>query len=121
MFSDSSVPICFVDLTAAITSIYMPPLPEALETGATTLLVDEDTCATNFMIRDQSMQELVAANKEPITAFIRKVPCFAHGEMESTSDYKHHNVGKILEGSRYNLKASERWKCCTCIVRCFGR
>lgn len=32
---------------------------EALELGATTLLVDEDTCATNFMIRDSRMQALV--------------------------------------------------------------
>ena len=27
---------------------------EALEVGCTTLLIDEDTCATNFMIRDAS-------------------------------------------------------------------
>ena len=46
---------------------------EALELGCTSLLIDEDTCATNFMIRDLSMQALVAADKEPITAFIRKV------------------------------------------------
>lgn len=46
---------------------------EALEVGATTLLVDEDTCATNFMIRDARMQALVSPDKEPITAFIQKV------------------------------------------------
>eukprot|EP00922_Rhytidocystis_sp_ex-Travisia-forbesii_P049995 GHVS01074399.1.p1 GENE.GHVS01074399.1~~GHVS01074399.1.p1 ORF type:complete len:572 (+),score=93.81 GHVS01074399.1:39-1754(+) len=46
---------------------------EALEVGATALLVDEDTCATNFMIRDNRMQALVAREKEPITAFIYKV------------------------------------------------
>uniref|UniRef100_M4BD41 Isopentenyl-diphosphate delta-isomerase n=1 Tax=Hyaloperonospora arabidopsidis (strain Emoy2) TaxID=559515 RepID=M4BD41_HYAAE len=46
---------------------------EALEVGATTLLIDEDTCATNFMIRDWKMQQLVAKNKEPITPFISKV------------------------------------------------
>ncbi|CAM9695520.1 unnamed protein product, partial [Discosporangium mesarthrocarpum] len=40
---------------------------EALEAGCTTLLVDEDTCATNFMIRDLRMQMLVAKEKEPIT------------------------------------------------------
>lgn len=32
---------------------------EALEFGATALLIDEDTCATNFMIRDARMQALV--------------------------------------------------------------
>ncbi|MGA1839961.1 MAG: ABC-ATPase domain-containing protein [bacterium] len=46
---------------------------EALEVGATLLLVDEDTAATNFMIRDHRMQELVNKDKEPITPFIDKV------------------------------------------------
>ncbi|MFO8071005.1 MAG: ABC-ATPase domain-containing protein [Polyangia bacterium] len=46
---------------------------EALEVGANTLLVDEDTSATNFMIRDHRMQELVASQREPITPFIDKV------------------------------------------------
>ncbi|PFH33181.1 putative ATPase [Besnoitia besnoiti] len=46
---------------------------EALELGATTLLVDEDTCATNFMIRDTRMQALVAKEKEPITPFLFKI------------------------------------------------
>ncbi|MBO8157556.1 MAG: ABC-ATPase domain-containing protein [Bacillaceae bacterium] len=46
---------------------------EALEAGARTLLIDEDTSATNFMIRDERMQELVVKEKEPITPFIDKV------------------------------------------------
>lgn len=46
---------------------------EALEAGAEVLLMDEDTSATNFMIRDHRMQELVAKPKEPITPFIDKV------------------------------------------------
>lgn len=46
---------------------------EALEVGAQLLLIDEDTSATNFMIRDQRMQELVSKDKEPITPFIDKV------------------------------------------------
>ncbi|MRG86816.1 ABC-ATPase domain-containing protein [Salinibacillus xinjiangensis] len=46
---------------------------EALEVGASTLLIDEDTSATNFMIRDQRMQELVVKEKEPITPFIDKI------------------------------------------------
>lgn len=48
-------------------------LQEALEAGATTLLVDEDTSATNFMIRDQRMQALVAKEHEPITPFVDRV------------------------------------------------
>lgn len=43
---------------------------EAIESGSTTILIDEDTSATNFMIRDDVMQSLVASEKEPITPFI---------------------------------------------------
>ncbi|MET3683567.1 putative ABC-class ATPase [Alkalibacillus flavidus] len=46
---------------------------EALEAGASTLLIDEDTSATNFMIRDERMQQLVANDQEPITPFVQKV------------------------------------------------
>ncbi|SFL75059.1 ABC-ATPase domain-containing protein [Salibacterium qingdaonense] len=46
---------------------------ESLEAGTQCLLMDEDTSATNFMIRDGCMQELVAKEKEPITPFIDKV------------------------------------------------
>ena len=48
-------------------------LQEALETGASTLLVDEDTSATNFMIRDERMQALVAKDHEPITPFVDRI------------------------------------------------
>jgi predicted ABC-class ATPase len=46
---------------------------ENLEMGATVLLIDEDTSATNFMIRDERMQELISKDKEPITPFVDKV------------------------------------------------
>jgi len=46
---------------------------EAVQAGAGVLLIDEDTSATNFMIRDRRMQELVAAHEEPITPFIDRV------------------------------------------------
>jgi predicted ABC-class ATPase len=46
---------------------------EALMCGTRLLLIDEDTSATNFMIRDQRMQALVAQDKEPITPFIHRV------------------------------------------------
>ena len=46
---------------------------EALEAGAQLLLLDEDTAATNFMIRDRRMQQLISKDKEPITPFIDKV------------------------------------------------
>jgi len=46
---------------------------EALEAGATTLLIDEDTAATNFMIRDRRMQALVPKKAEPITPLVDRV------------------------------------------------
>ncbi|MFQ5542937.1 MAG: ABC-ATPase domain-containing protein [Nitrospiria bacterium] len=48
-------------------------ITEALEVDAKVLLIDEDTAATNFMIRDHRMQELIAKHQEPITPFIDKV------------------------------------------------
>lgn len=46
---------------------------ESLEAGAHVLLIDEDTSATNFMIRDHRMQELVSKDREPITPYIDMV------------------------------------------------
>jgi predicted ABC-class ATPase len=46
---------------------------EALEAGSKLLLIDEDTSATNFMIRDERMQQLISKDKEPITPFVDKV------------------------------------------------
>ena len=57
---------------------------EALEMGAKVLLVDEDTAATNFMIRDRRMQALIAKEKEPITPFIDRVRQLASDRGVST-------------------------------------
>ncbi|HUV13849.1 MAG TPA: ABC-ATPase domain-containing protein [Acidobacteriota bacterium] len=46
---------------------------EALEVGSGLLLIDEDTSATNFIIRDARMQALVEKSKEPITPFLDRV------------------------------------------------
>jgi len=46
---------------------------EALEAGSSLLLLDEDTSATNFMIRDGRMQMLVAKEFEPITPFVDRI------------------------------------------------
>lgn len=43
---------------------------EGIESGTKTLLIDEDTSATNLMIRDSIMQKLVVKDKEPITPYI---------------------------------------------------
>ncbi len=49
---------------------------EALESGASALLIDEDTSATNFMVRDALMQKVVLKDKEPITPFIDRIHSF---------------------------------------------
>ncbi|PRR79320.1 ABC-ATPase domain-containing protein [Clostridium vincentii] len=46
---------------------------EGIESGTKLFLIDEDTSATNFMIRDDVMQKLVSKEKEPITPFIEVV------------------------------------------------
>ena len=59
---------------------------QSIEMGADTLLVDEDTCATNFMIRDDKMMQLVAKDKEPITPFVNIV----------RSLYDDHRISSIM-------------------------
>ncbi len=48
-------------------------LVEAVDAGASALLIDEDTSATNFMIRDDRMRRLIPADREPITPFVERV------------------------------------------------
>ena len=59
---------------------------ETLEAGSRLILFDEDTSATNFMIRDERMQRLVPKDKEPINPFIDRVQ-----EL-----YKEHGISTIL-------------------------
>lgn len=59
---------------------------EALEMGAKTLLIDEDTSATNFMIRDADMAALISADREPITPFTQRV----------RELYERHSVSTVL-------------------------
>ncbi len=46
---------------------------EAMEAGTHLFLIDEDTSATNFMIRDELMARVVHQDMEPITPFIDRV------------------------------------------------
>lgn len=46
---------------------------EAMETGSGVFLIDEDTSATNFMIRDGLMQRVVHREEEPITPYIERI------------------------------------------------
>jgi predicted ABC-class ATPase len=59
---------------------------EAIEVGSDLLLFDEDTSATNFMIRDERMQRLVSREKEPITPFIDRV----------RELYMEHNISTLI-------------------------
>ena len=44
-----------------------------MQVGVSAFLIDEDTCASNFMTRDTRMQQLVSPEKEPITPFVHRV------------------------------------------------
>ncbi len=57
---------------------------EALEAHASALLIDEDTSATNFMVRDALMQQVVLKDKEPITPFIDRIRMLYEKEDIST-------------------------------------
>lgn len=46
---------------------------ESMEAGSRLFLMDEDTSATNFMVRDAFMQQVISRDKEPITPFIERV------------------------------------------------
>jgi len=59
---------------------------EALECGTDLLLIDEDTSATNFMIRDQRMQALVSKEREPITPLSQQIRAL----------YEVHGISTIL-------------------------
>jgi len=64
---------CFSTDDASGSTSQAANIAEALEVGATGLLLDEDTSATNFMVRDARMQALVHPEDEPITPFLDRV------------------------------------------------
>ncbi|WP_084546715.1 ABC-ATPase domain-containing protein [Glycomyces arizonensis] len=57
---------------------------ESLEAGSRLLLIDEDTAATNLMIRDARMQELVAKEREPLTPLVDLIRSMADDHGVST-------------------------------------
>ncbi len=46
---------------------------EAILSGSHTLLIDEDTSATNFMVRDKLMQQVINPDQEPIIPFLSRM------------------------------------------------
>lgn len=63
----------FSTLSASGSTSQAVNILEAIEAGCSLLLMDEDTCATNFMIRDARMQALIACNQEPITPLVDRI------------------------------------------------
>ncbi|NSC24503.1 ATPase [Streptomyces albus subsp. chlorinus] len=75
-------------------------LCEAVEVGAKVLLIDEDTAATNLMIRDARMQALVAKDREPLTPLVDTI----------RSLHRDHGVSTVLVmgGSGDYLEVADR-------------
>ncbi|MBO8200132.1 ABC-ATPase domain-containing protein [Streptomyces smyrnaeus] len=75
-------------------------LCEAVEAGARVLLIDEDTAATNLMIRDARMQSLVAKDREPLTPLVDTI----------RSLHRDHGVSTVLVmgGSGDYLEVADR-------------
>lgn len=80
---------------------------EAMKAGTSLLLIDEDTSATNFMVRDELMQRLIHRDMEPITPFIDRVRELyeAHGIstilVAGSSGAYFHVADTILQMDRY--------------------
>jgi predicted ABC-class ATPase len=75
---------CFSTENASGSTSQAANIIEALEVGAELLLIDEDTSATNFIIRDARMQVLVEKSKEPITPFLDQVRALYNDHGTST-------------------------------------
>lgn len=61
---------CFYTEDASGSTSQAANVIEAIEAESQVFLIDEDTSATNFMIRDELMQLVVTKDKEPITPYI---------------------------------------------------
>lgn len=63
---------CFSTDDASGSTSQAAGIIEGMESGSSVFLLDEDTSATNFMVRDAFMQRLIAPDKEPITPFLER-------------------------------------------------
>ena len=62
----------FSTLDASGSTSQAANIMEGIEAGSHLLLIDEDTSATNFMVRDELMQRVITRSKEPITPFLER-------------------------------------------------
>ena len=80
---------------------------EAMESGSRLFFIDEDTSATNFMVRDELMQRVVHRESEPITPFVERVGEFFEKYGISTilvagsSGSYFHKADCIIQMNRY--------------------
>ena len=63
---------CFSTADASGSTSQAAGIVEGMEAGSKVFLLDEDTSATNFMVRDTFMQEVISREKEPITPFLER-------------------------------------------------
>ena len=63
---------CFSTLDASGSTSQAANIVEGIEAGSSLFLIDEDTSATNFMVRDELMQRVIVRQKEPITPFLER-------------------------------------------------
>ncbi|WWR16398.1 ABC-ATPase domain-containing protein [Lachnospiraceae bacterium JLR.KK008] len=63
---------CFSTQDASGSTSQAAGVIESMEAGTSLFLIDEDTSATNFMLRDEFMQEVISRDKEPITPFLER-------------------------------------------------
>ena len=63
---------CFSTLDASGSTSQAAGITESMEAGSHLFLLDEDTSATNFMVRDTFMQQVIQREKEPITPFLER-------------------------------------------------
>ena len=77
---------CFSTHDASGSTSQAAGIVESMEAGSHLFLLDEDTSATNFMVRDAFMQQVIQREKEPITPFLERA-----GEL-----YKKAGISTIL-------------------------
>lgn len=63
---------CFSTADASGSTSQAAGIVESIEAGSHLFLLDEDTSATNFMVRDSFMQRVIQKEKEPITPFLER-------------------------------------------------
>ena len=82
---------------------------ESMEAGTRLLLIDEDTSATNFMVRDALMQQVIAREKEPITPFIERMRALYEQAGISTilvagsSGAFFYEADRVIQNHRYHV------------------